>query len=264
MSNKIIDRIRKLLELSRSNNSPEEAARAAALAQDMMFKYQIGEGDIDTTDTKRAPEEIITDGIRPGDRQRVIWKSSLAHAVALGCGCEMYSSREWVGDGQRYETTFKIFGTKTAVQTVQYLYGYLVLEITRLAEEGYRAHGQGHGRTWKNSFKLGAVNEIRRRLSEQRRAQQAHVAEAVKAAQSTETAKATETAQSTALALYQTDEQRVSDSWKVESKRLRLRTVSSGRRNHNPTAYDRGKSAGRGIGLGGGKAGLPASKGRIE
>ena len=242
----IVGRIKKLIALSKRNDSPEEAAQAAAHAQDLMFKYQIGETDLDVGDTdERTSEEIVNTPIQTSDAKRAIWKSSLAHAVANGFGCEMYFSRNVNG------TTFHIFGTESAVQTVHYMYGYLSLEITRLSEREWNAHGKEtgeNGKTWKNSFRLAAVTELRTRLMETRREQRVKVATAPT---------------STAIALYKTDEERVTNEWKAASKRLGIHSVSTAPTRHSYSAYDRGRSAGRKIGLSSGK-GIEGSKKRID
>jgi len=245
MESKIVTRIRKLLELSKRNDSPEEAAQAAGLAQEMMFKYQIGEMDIEATETVRKEEELVNESIHK-EKRRAVWRSSLAFSIAQGFGCEMY-----VDSTKEERTHFQIYGTVSAVQTVSYMFNYLNLEINRLCESEWEAHGKESKqqcKTWKNSFRLGAVNEVRKRLLEQRKTQKAAVNNAV---------------ESTALALYKSDEQRVVEGYKAFSKRLRFRNASSAPTRHNQSAYSRGANAGSAIGLSGGKA-IAASKERIE
>jgi hypothetical protein len=242
----IVGRIKKLIALSSRNDSPEEAANAAALAQDLMFKYQIGMVDLDATDTDaRMPEGIVDAPIASGDKRRAIWKSSLAHAVATGFGCEMYFDRTVNG------FNFHIFGTDSAVQTVHYMYGYLLLEITRLSEEAWSAHGREtreNGKTWKNSFRLAAVSELRKRLQTKRVAQQREVAVAPT---------------TTAIALYKTDAERVTNEWKATEKRLRLRPAPVARVQQSLSAFDRGRAAGMHIGLDA-KGSIEGSKKRMK
>jgi len=238
----IVERIKKLLELSKHNNSSAEAAAAAGLAQELMFKHQIGEADLTVTEEARTPEEIVEEAVHTEKgRQRNVWKSALAHAVAQGFGCEMYYSRY-------PEIQFKVFGLKSAVQTVNYVFGYLNLEITRLCAEA----GKGQGRTWQNSFRLGAVAELRERLQQQRREQGAYVA-----------AKTVAEPTSTALALYKTEEERVESAWKETSKRIGLRAGRRTRTRSDYSAYSRGREAGASISLNAGRGGLPASKQRM-
>lgn len=246
----VVDRIRKLLELSRNNNSPDEAASAATEAQRLMFKFQIQESDLVLDEEERKPEAIVEDGIDSGHKDRVVWKACLANALAEGFGAEMYSTR-----GANGMKSFQIYGLESSVQTVKYMYGYLAAEIMRLSEEAWREHGHEQRlspRTWCNNFRMGAVNTIRKRLQEQREVQNVEVRERVAAA------KREQKPQSTALALYQTNEERVEQGFKALSKRLGLVTRKSYARS-NPTAYQHGAAAGAGVNLGGGRGlGAPA------
>lgn len=245
-TNDIVGRIRKLLELSRNNTSAEEAALAAARAQDMMFKYQIGESDLDITSQERVAESTTDGTVMQSSRERrEVWKGVLANTIARAFGCKCYTSR---GLG---EVRIQIFGLTSAVQTVNYMFNYLVLEINRLADEAHRNSGAGvHGKTFKNSFRMGAINSISSRLAEQTRAQQAVVAARVASG-------------STAIALYKTDQERVEDEYKTLAKKLNLRSAAAPAPIRSVSAYHQGVAAGRSIGLGGGK-GIAASKARIE
>lgn len=245
---KIVDRVRKLLELSKRNDSPTEAAQAAAMAQELMFKFQIGETDLETKET-REPEAVVEETAHTEKgRKRCVWKSSLAHAIAQGFGCEMFTMRD------TDQVRFQIFGTKSAVQTVGYMYGYLALEVTRLAEVAYReARGEirESPKTWKNNYRLGCVAEIRERLAKQREEQAKVVEDLVR-----------EQPKGAGLVLYKSDEARVKDGYKKLKQQYGLRTRTNTYR-YSPSAYERGRAAGRSLSLGGGR-GLPGSPNRLE
>jgi hypothetical protein len=249
----IIDRIKNLLHLSRNNDSVEEAALAATRAQELMFRYQIQESDIVTSEEERKPEALVEESIDSKDKKRNVWKSCLAYAVAKGFGATMYYTH--AGGTSR----FQIFGLESSVQTVKYMYSSLLNEIERLCEEGWKAHGKEQRqspRTWRNNFRLGAVNTIRQRLENQRQAQNVEVRERV--AEAKRAAKP----QSTALALYQTNEERVEAGYEELRKKHNLRKRRTHSR-HNPTAYQRGSEAGANVSLGGGR-GLNAPAKGIE
>ena len=257
----ILSRIRKLVELSRNNPSQEEATQAAAMAQDLMFKYQIGEADIDMGDSKREAEAVVEDSIHQDGERRDVWKACLAHAVARGFGCHMYNGHRYVEN--KKTTSFQVVGLKSAVQTVSYIFSYLALEIDRLCDEAWLAHGKEmrqSAKTWKNSFRTGAVNAINARLTAQREAQDARFNSMFASSKAT----APSAPASTALALYKSDEERVADTWKATEKRLRLRSGGGvSRTRSNPTAYARGREAGNGLQLGGGR-GLAAPRTQMK
>jgi hypothetical protein len=244
MENKIVDRIRKFLALAANNNSPEEAAQAAARAQELMFQYQIGEADLDMGEAKREVEEVVNESVHDAGRQREVWKAALANSIAKSFGCVLYTDQ--TGD----KTKYQVVGLKSVVQTVGYMFSYLSNEISRLAdaawaqEKGSSLHS---ARTWKNSFRLGAVNTVYKRLKEQQGHQEQKVAAMVQAAKAAPTA-----SKSTALALYKSDQERVADTYQELRKSKRLRTKRSTYR-HSASAYERGQAAGNSLGLGGGK-----------
>lgn len=249
MASNIVERIRKLFELSKNNPSPEEAASAAARAAELMFKYQIGEADLDTGERKSESEPLgevaIAGGGGQAKGQRAVWKSKLANAVAQGFGCEMYFERD----------TFKVYGLKSIVQTVSYVYQYLALEVGRLCNESWETFAGGMPtdyRTklavkWKNSFRIGAVTAIEQRLIAEKAKQVVRVEQAP---------------QSSALVLYKTDQERVAEGWDKRAKELNLRHVRSTFR-PEASAYERGEAAGRKIPLEGSGRNLEGAKKRI-
>src|ERR1700761_4638393 len=114
MENKIIDRIRKFRALAASNNSPEEAAQAAAYAADLMFKHQIEETDLEVA--PRVVEEVVDEAVASAEGKREVWKSHLAYHLALAFGCKMYIDRS------RGKASYQVFGLKSAVQTISYMF----------------------------------------------------------------------------------------------------------------------------------------------
>lgn len=159
-SDKILDRIRKLLALARSSN-PHEAAAAAARAAELMAQHQLAEASLE--------REVEAVGEHELDRcgRKVTWKSMLARGVCLACGCDCYWARPWIdGAGGR---SLRIIGRAADVDAARYLYAYLVREIerlTRAAWNGRHSHAKAmeSARAWKNAFRSGAASEIARRL----------------------------------------------------------------------------------------------------
>jgi len=255
----ILARVQKLLQLGKRNDSPQEAANALALAQDLMFKYQISEADLDAGDEQREREAVVDEAVyQSTSTKKAAWKSCLAYAIARGFGCHMYTMRDRAGTGGHQ---FQVVGLKSVVQTVSYLYGYASLEIERLCAEEWERRRSGYpgvaaARNWKNNFRLGAVAALRTRLDEQRGSQESVMAgvehfRPVGIAHS-----------SSALALYRSDAERVDQEYRGISKRLGLRRTARRGARHNPSAYSLGREAGQSLSLGGGR-GLAGAKSRI-
>ena len=80
----IIERVRKLLALSRSDN-PHEAASAAAKAQALLSEYNLSMSDIPAED--RSGLHVGLSGTKT--RQRLeLWAFRLAHATAKAFDCK--------------------------------------------------------------------------------------------------------------------------------------------------------------------------------
>jgi hypothetical protein len=255
--NKIVDRIRKLIELSKHNNSPEEAAQAAAMAQDLMFKYQIGEADIDVSTGERETEEVVDTDVHVEQKGvRDAWKASLANGLAKSFGSKVYTWRT----GTTCE--YRCVGLKSVTQTVAYMFGYLSLEVERLANEAWNREknlgAYDTARTWKNSFRLGAVATIVARLNEQRKAQEAEVDAMI-----AEAKVRADRSKGTALALYKTDQERQDEGYKKVAKERKLRTARTSY-THSHSAYERGQNAGQKVALSTNGKGLGAKATQIR
>ena len=88
----ILDRLRKLHALSKSDN-PHEAALAASLVQKLMMEHHLEE--LDLSQDEHRPEEPIEDHgsidpSRTGPRRIPNWQVNLADAVARSVDCRIY------------------------------------------------------------------------------------------------------------------------------------------------------------------------------
>ena len=165
----IEERIRKLLALADSPNE-NEAAAAAEKAQALMLRYGIEMAAVAASGGERlAVDEHVVDGkVDP-------WRRMLAAAVARSAGGQIV----WAPDGySRGQGKIFFYGPSGTVGGIVELYRYLVAQlvvISATATAARRAR-RVHGRTWRNSFLLGAVGRIGQRL-EARRAETAEAGE---------------------------------------------------------------------------------------
>jgi len=232
MDNAIVNKIRKLLELSRNNTSPEEAAIAAARAQEMMFKYSIGEADLDLGE-ETGPEDIVETVMgEDGKKKMETWRSMLGRSVAESLGCKLFTRRF---RGAMKGIRLQIVGPTSAVQTANYLFMYLCHEMDRLADEAHKNSGTlVEARRYKNSFRLGAVEIVAKRLDAQRAAQNEYVRGKLAAGE-----------QTPGLVLFKTNEERVADFM----KNYKIKSGPKVNLNIDPAAYVSGREAGAGISL---------------
>lgn len=149
---KVVDRIRRLLRLSTSSN-PNEAAVAAALAQELMARHRIesarllpaGEAE-NIRDHRDAPLEA-SKRLRP-------WKIELAGVVARANGCRIYLLER----GKESEVI--LVGRTEDAELVRVLFAELVVRV----ESATRSGTEGRDRAFCNAFRLGAVTTIEERL----------------------------------------------------------------------------------------------------
>lgn len=154
---KILEKVRRLLALSKSSNE-FEAAAAAAKAQELLFKYKLEMNDVPSDDGRDAPREAF-------DRHFMVaentagWRGTLLNVIALNNDCSVIKHSG--GTGKLYA----VIGQKSSFEVVEYLYAYLVAEIDRLAKTHF---GKGHPDSWFTSFRYGCVNTLSKTLKRQR------------------------------------------------------------------------------------------------
>ena len=130
---KILDRIRKLLAMSKDTSSPNEAAIAARRAEAMMRKHNIEEADaiLENLDD----ESIVKAGSNTGYKTLPEWQSILSVQVAklMDCECRAYL------DYRRKTITF--LGQREDAQVAVWIFEYLV---HRPVLAGFRARALRH------------------------------------------------------------------------------------------------------------------------
>jgi len=158
---KLIDKVRKVLELEERAGTPGEAAAAAKVAAALMHKHNIARLEL------KAPEQFSTLELFKNDcRTAVRWKVHLLHHLAEHNFCK---SAFCAATGGRPAKLY-LFGEPTAAEACSFLYRHLVVEINRLAARHLRrlqvvtADKRLHG----TSFRLGIVHEISTRLVRQK------------------------------------------------------------------------------------------------
>jgi len=151
---KIIEKIAKLLRLAESDNI-NEATTAAAQAQRLMDRHKIDAHSRLEDEVAPLEEDIIDcDDALDYLRKRVAWKTHLSAVIADANQCYPYTRR----------ASICLVGRPTDIQAVRYMYAYLVREVERLCDRDCK----GCGRTYRNNYRLGAVQTLKRKFSQQR------------------------------------------------------------------------------------------------
>lgn len=241
LNEKIVDKVKKLLRLAESADV-NEAATAAAAAQRLMENHRIDQAmiDLDGDEGDGVEDEEIEnlhDDPLEASGRLGRWKSQLAMAIASINGCRIYLGRGYK-DGTA-QTTLCIVGRPSDVASVRYLFAYLSGEIERLC----KLQGRGLGRTWANSFRMGAVHTVRKRLREAQQKARQEARAKLKGKGTTALVKLDK-------ALARVDERaKEVEAWMKKNMRLSSARSSASRRDWG--AYAAGKRAGDSIDLGG-------------
>lgn len=153
----IMERIRRLLALSKSPNE-HEAASAAAAAAAMMDEHKLDQAEIELAGGD--PElEAVEDTILYGDfMERKTWKIVIVQGVCILNECKPYITPRNV----------RIVGRTSSIQTVDYTVKYLWNAAKEICDREYRSvrlRPQSQ-QVWKSSFLAGCANRLYARLNE--------------------------------------------------------------------------------------------------
>lgn len=156
---RVVERIKKLLALTASQN-PNEAALAASKAQELLFRHNLSMAMVEAA-TEGGNSAYVADRFDSGGWMH--WRRRLLAAVARNNFCR----------GVSYQGTREvgIVGEPHNVTVVKHLYAFLIDDIIRLADigvKGERTLDEEESRAWKRSFYLGAVRTVAQRMAEQR------------------------------------------------------------------------------------------------
>ena len=156
---KIIQTIRKILELSKNNPSEAEAKSAALKAQELLAKYHIDMREVESIDidTVESIEEVRVDV--PAKK----WKYRLATIVANNFRCKHF----YIG-----KSTLVFYGHKTDADVATETFKYLFSVGNKLAgrEVDKVFNETGSSANVYNSFVAGFCKGIEEALGEQCRA----------------------------------------------------------------------------------------------
>jgi len=161
----ILNKIKNMLDLANNAKNENEAALAASMAHKFMERHnlcmsEVSEFSVDETEIKE--ETVHKTG------RLATWKMNLLHHGVAGC----FNCKVLISQGYRMRA-LKLVGTKADMAIARITYDYLVTAVERLAKR----HAGGYGRSYANSYKLGAVATITQRLLAQARENREEVKE---------------------------------------------------------------------------------------
>lgn len=167
----ILDRLAKLQERAQDARSPEEAANAAALIEDMLMRYNLTMAQVNSKAKNRSAvsDEFITFTFDIGAATQWIaeWRRSLIWGICKHNFCRSIYTRKTpivniVGENQNIRVCIELY--KLIEAQVRHLTN---VYYKTSAYYGYQSQSQERG--WRRSFSEGCVATVVGRIAAQRR-----------------------------------------------------------------------------------------------
>jgi hypothetical protein len=158
----ILAKLKKIFALAASDNE-NEANEAAAKAQELLLKYNLSEEELNSFSLEKSEKVVHVYADGKNARNRSAWNVSLANVVARANLCNVLSSGPqiiWIGK-------------PTNIEIARYIFDSLTRELERICEIKWilfrynvnNRWNSTHGKTWKNSFYMGAVQGVSEKLN---------------------------------------------------------------------------------------------------
>jgi Protein of unknown function (DUF2786) len=153
----IIERVQKLLALSKSSNI-NEATAAAAIANRLIDEHRLSMFDLEHS-AEEASEPIEEDSEYIYQSGKVTpWKRSLVMVLSNHYGCAIWNDNTF--ETGRQVSRYRLVGKRSDVGICRYMYSWLALECQRLAD----LEVKGCGRVFIASYCMGFVNGVSEQL----------------------------------------------------------------------------------------------------
>jgi hypothetical protein len=154
------------LEMNPGTDSERDAATAAISR--LMLRYNLTRVDIPED---QEDEEFIKDTFDTSeglDTSDLRWRASLLTVIAKYNFCKAIGNPAWVNGRQKLSDTLFLIGKPANIEVTKALYQSIAGQIESEAQRMSK-YAKGNARSFRNSFRLGAVATIQNRFSEQRR-----------------------------------------------------------------------------------------------
>lgn len=153
----IIERVKRLLALSQSDNA-NEAAVATAKANALIDQYRLSVDQL-TPDSAASDPLIQSDEPLYHAQRAMAWRKLLAVRLSRHYGCFVWNHTSQGG------VCLRVAGRKSDVDILRYMFAYISSECERIGTKTCK----GKGRTYAESYRSGFVDGVTAKLAESRR-----------------------------------------------------------------------------------------------
>lgn len=156
--NSIIEKVQKLLSLSKSDNI-HEATAAARQANRLIDQHRLTMADLETN-TQPVDDPLMEDSEYVYTSGKVTpWKQILLYYVATHYG--LYHYNDTTFETGRKVSRFKLVGRKNDIAIARYMFAWLVVTCQRLSDQ----EAKGKGRVFVSSYCEGFANGVNVQLA---------------------------------------------------------------------------------------------------
>jgi hypothetical protein len=153
----VVEKVQKLLALSKSANA-HEAAAAAGAANRLMDQYRLSEADLEVQGQSEEP--IEEDGGYVYESGKVThWKKILMSVLIKHYGLAHWNDTTYTSG--RKVSRYKLVGRKNDITVMKYMFAWLTAECQRLSA----LEAKGQGRVFVSSYCEGFVNGVATQLA---------------------------------------------------------------------------------------------------
>lgn len=152
----IIEKVQKLLALSKSSNM-HEAMAAAAAANKLIDQYRLSTADLESEAHIEEPIEEDQGYIYESGKVTA-WKYSLMMNLVKHYGLHLWNDCSWATG--RQVSRYRLIGRKSDITIAKYMFAWLTSEATRLST----LEGKGRGRVYIASYCQGFIHGVSEQL----------------------------------------------------------------------------------------------------
>jgi len=160
---KVVSRIHKLLALANDGGANEhEAELAMSMAQAEMLKHNLSMATIEASGGKSEGR------VKEHTQQNLLytWKRELLETIAKVNFCHLYITHKRTAAHAKLAGGYEIIGRASNVAAVKNMFDYLLQTVERLVVAEVGVNPQDRFNRYSHSFRLGASERLRERLTE--------------------------------------------------------------------------------------------------
>ncbi len=155
----VIEKVKKLLALTKSSNAGE-SANAARAANKLIDAYRLSQADIEQSETTESVTEDDQHAYVSGRVTR--WKEILLMNLTKHYGAYLWNDCHWPNG--RKVSRYRLVGRRSDIDIIKFLFSWISSECQRLCD----LEGRGKGKVFCNSYCLGFVSGIKAQLASSR------------------------------------------------------------------------------------------------